>query len=67
MAKSANINEAMDLQAKFTRTLVQDYLAEANKIADMSTRSLLDSFGAVQESAKAAANQLTPPRHHAAE
>lgn len=67
MAKSGSLNEAMDLQAKFTRTLVQDYLAEANKIADMSTRGLLDSFGAVQESAKVATTRLAPPRQHAAE
>ena len=72
MAKSASLNEAMDLQAKFTRTLVQDYLAEANKMADMSTRSLLDSFGAVQESAKAvqesakvATTRFAPLRHAA--
>jgi hypothetical protein len=60
LARTGSLNEAIDLQAKFTRTMVQDYLSEANKIADMSTRGMLDSFGAVQESAKAATSQFTP-------
>jgi phasin family protein len=60
LARTGSINEAIDLQAKFTRTMVQDYLAEANKIADMSTRGVIESFGVVQESAKAATSQFTP-------
>src|SRR5258708_1452628 len=32
MAQSTSLNEAMDLQAKFTRSVMQDYFSEANKI-----------------------------------
>ena len=51
MAKSASLNEAIDLQQKYTRTMVQDCLSEANKLADLSTRSILDTFSAVQKAA----------------
>jgi hypothetical protein len=59
MAKSGNLNEAMELQAKFSRTLVQDYIAEANKIADLSTRNLLDSFSQIQQATQEATQQAT--------
>jgi hypothetical protein len=51
MAKSSTLNEAMDLQQKYTRSMMQDCLSEANKLADLSTRSLLDTFSAVQKAA----------------
>src|SRR5258708_9097721 len=44
IAQSTSLNEALDLQATFTRSIVQDYVSEAHKIVDLSTRSLLDSF-----------------------
>ena len=59
MAKSGNLNEAMELQAKFTRSLVQDYVAEANKIADLSTRNLLDTFSQMQQATQEATQQAT--------
>jgi hypothetical protein len=52
MAKSGSVSEAMDVQARFTRSLMQDYISEANKLADMSTRSFLDSFATMQKQPK---------------
>jgi hypothetical protein len=48
MAQSTSLNEAMDVQAKYTRSAMQDYLSEANKLADLGTRSFLDSFSTLQ-------------------
>jgi hypothetical protein len=44
LAQTASLNEAIDLQSQYARTAVQDYVAEANKIADLGTRSLLESM-----------------------
>jgi hypothetical protein len=49
MAQSTSLNEALDLQATYTRSIVQDYVSEAHKIVDLSTRSLLDSFSTLQQ------------------
>jgi len=54
MAQSTSLKEAMDLQAKYTRSIVQDCLSEANKIADLSTRSLVDSLASWQSPDRAA-------------
>jgi hypothetical protein len=51
IAQSTSLNEAIDVQAKFTRSAVQDYLSEANKLADLGTRSLMDSFSTLQRTA----------------
>lgn len=52
MAKSGSVTEAMDVQARFTRSMMEDYINEAGKLADMSTRSFLDSVASVQKPAK---------------
>jgi hypothetical protein len=44
LAQSGSIDEAIDLQSQYVRTVVQDYVAESNKIVDLGTRSLLDSM-----------------------
>ncbi|HZS82130.1 MAG TPA: phasin family protein [Stellaceae bacterium] len=62
MAQSTSLREAMDVQARYTRSIMQDYISEANKIADLSTRSLLDGISSLQ-SAPRRAEQRT----HAAE
>jgi hypothetical protein len=49
IAKTGSVTEAMDVQARFTREMMQEYIAEANKIADMSTRSFLDTFATAQK------------------
>src|SRR5919199_5145412 len=51
IAASSSLNEAMDLQAKFTRSMVQEYLTEATKIADLSTRTIMDGITAIQKTA----------------
>jgi len=51
IASSSSINEAIDLQAQFTRNMFQEYLTEATKIADMSTRSIMDGIAAIQKTA----------------
>src|SRR5882724_2676243 len=49
IAQSSSLNEAIDLQATYTRSIVQDYVSEAQKIADLGARSLLDSFTTLQQ------------------
>jgi hypothetical protein len=56
IAKTGSVSEAMDVQARFTRSMMQDYISEANKLADMSTRSFLDSFAAAQKPTRNAAD-----------
>ena len=58
IAQSTSLNEAIDLQAKFTQSAVQDYLSEANKLADLGTRSLLDTFTSLQRPAQHAAERV---------
>jgi len=57
MAQSTSLNEAIDLQTKYTRSVVQDYFSEANKIADLSTRSVLDSLSRLQHQAEETARR----------
>ena len=52
IAQSSSLNEAIDLQATFTRSIVQEYVSEAQKIADLGTRSLLDSMSTLQQQAR---------------
>jgi hypothetical protein len=51
IAQSSSLNEALDLQANYTRSIVQDYVSEAQKIADLGARSLLDTFTTLQHQA----------------
>jgi hypothetical protein len=48
LAQSGSIDEAIDLQSQYVRTVVQDYVAESNKIVDLGTRSLLDSMSGLR-------------------
>ncbi len=57
MAQTTSLNEAMDVQAKYTRSAVQDYLSEANKLADLGTRSFLDSFTTLQHQGREMADR----------
>lgn len=59
MAQSTSLNEALDLQATYTRSIVQDYVSEAHKIVDLSTRSLLDSFSTLQQQTREKARDAT--------
>jgi hypothetical protein len=51
IVQSSSLNEALDLQATYTRSIVQDYVSEAQKIADLSARSVLDNFTTLQQQA----------------
>jgi len=63
IARSSSIDEAMELQADHARSTVREYFSEAGKIADLSTRALLDSFTvwqpAMREGARRAATTST--------
>ena len=63
IARSSSIDEAMVLQADHARSTVREYFSEAGKIADLSTRALLDSFTvwqpAMREGARRAATTST--------
>lgn len=52
IARSGSFDEAIELQADFTRTLVNDYVSEATKLADLSTRVVMESFSAWQSSTR---------------
>jgi hypothetical protein len=56
MAQSTSFNEAIDLQATFTRAIVNDYVSEAHKIVDLGARSLLESFTTLQQQAQQKSN-----------
>jgi len=57
IARSTSIDQAVDLQTDFARTLVQDCLAEAGKLADFGTRAMLDSLWVWQPGARGEAAQ----------
>jgi len=59
IARSTSLSEAIDLQARYARTIMQDYVSEASKIADLGTRSVLDSLTVWQQTSH-------PPIEHAA-
>ena len=44
IARSGSIDAAMELQADYARSTVREYFSEAGKIADLSTRALLDGI-----------------------
>jgi hypothetical protein len=70
ISQTQNINEAIDLQQKFARDLMQDYLSEANRLADLSTRGLIDGMSTLQRGAANAAtatNLTSMPQAQAAE
>ncbi len=48
VAHSTSLDEAMEAQADYARSLMQDYFAETSKIAELSTRALFDSLSAWQ-------------------
>src|SRR6267154_5726205 len=48
IAQSSSFNEAIDLQTQYTRSIVQDYVSEANKIVDLSARSFMDTLSTLQ-------------------
>jgi phasin family protein len=59
MAQSKSFNEAIDLQTNFTRSAMQDYLSEAGKLADISTRTMLDGLTTLQQQAAETTSQVS--------
>ena len=57
IARSTSIDQAVDLQADFARSLMQDCLAEAGKLADFGTRAMLDSLWVWQPGTRSEAPQ----------
>jgi len=53
VAQSASLDEAIEAQAEYARSLMQDYIAESSKIAELSARALFDSLSVLQPEKKA--------------
>jgi hypothetical protein len=51
-ARASTIEQAVDLQADYTRTMMRDYIDEAGKLADIGTRSMLESLTTLQAVAR---------------
>lgn len=48
MARSSSLNETMELQAKFARSMMHDFLDTAGRLAAIGTRPIAESFAAMQ-------------------
>jgi Phasin protein len=59
IARSGSVDEAMELQADYARSTVREYFSEAGKIADLSTRALLDGFMAWQPAMRETTRRVT--------
>ena len=67
MARSSTFDQAMDVQADYTRSAVRDYFSEASKLADLSARAMLDSLLTWQGTARAEASRAEAATRRAAE
>lgn len=52
IAQCSNLGEAMELQANFARSTVHDLFGTAGKLAELSTRPMLDVLAATQKTAR---------------
>jgi hypothetical protein len=59
IARSSSLDEAIELQAEFTRSIMRDYLDEASKLADLGTQALLESMRTLQSAARENTEQRT--------
>lgn len=60
IARSSSFDEAMELQADYARSTVREYFTEAGKLADLSTRALLEGMMAWQPAMREAARRAAP-------
>jgi len=81
VARSASLEEAIEHQSEYARSLMQDYIAETNKLAELGNRAISDTFEfwrreqqqslrtaqGMTERAKEAASESLPGRKFAAE
>ena len=44
VARSGSLEEAIELQSEFARSMMQDYIAETGKLAEIGSRAISDSF-----------------------
>lgn len=59
IARSGSIDQAMELQADYARSMVREYFNEAGKLADLSTRAMFDSLSALQPAMREAARRTS--------
>lgn len=59
-ARSSSIDQAVEVQVDYARSLMRDYVAEASKLADISTRALLEGLTAWQPAARGESAQRRP-------
>jgi hypothetical protein len=59
IARSGSIDEAIELQTDYARSTVREYFTEAGKIADLSTRALLDGIMAWQPAIRETSRRVT--------
>jgi hypothetical protein len=52
IVRSSSLDEAMDVQADFTRATLREFFAEAGKLADLGTRAMLESLRVWQPAAR---------------
>jgi hypothetical protein len=52
MARTSTFDQAMDLQADYARSALRDYVSEASKLADLSTRAMFEGFRTWQGAAR---------------
>ena len=52
VARSASFNEVMELQVKFAQSTMNDFLAQASKLTDMSTRPIIESFAVLRKTTR---------------
>ena len=70
VAQSTSLEQAIEAQAEYARTAMQDYIAESNKLAELGTRALMGSFAAWKPTATASRDEpevMEPERRAAAE
>jgi hypothetical protein len=46
VTRCGSVDEALEAQTDFARTMVQDYIAESGKLAEMSTRAIFEGLSA---------------------
>ena len=60
VTQSASLDQALEAQADFARSAMQDYISETGKLAELGTRAIVESFSAWQVEA-----EKTPARRAA--
>jgi hypothetical protein len=67
VAQSTSIDQAIEAQAEYARTAMQDYIAESNKLAELGTRALFGSLSVWQPAGTREEPEAEIPERRAAE